>query len=271
MKQGIVLAAFGAGNDEAQRVLHGFGARVCAAFPGVPVRWAFTSGVIRTRLADEGRKTDSVNKALQKMWYEKFTHVVVQSLHVVPGREYNDLLDDARALASNASQDGEPGTMRFARVGVGAPLLASEADVDRVADAVVRHVPAARRPDEAVLLMGHGTRHQGDAQYGLLSRAITCRDPNIFIGTMDGAVTIKDIIPRLLAAGVRRAYLLPLLAVAGAHVRRDMAGTGSDSWASQLVAAGIACTPVLKGAAEYEGFAAIWIDHLHEAVAAIAP
>lgn len=50
-KQGILLAAFGSGSRQGESTLRLFDARVRERFPGVPVRWAFTSVLMRERLA----------------------------------------------------------------------------------------------------------------------------------------------------------------------------------------------------------------------------
>lgn len=261
MKQGILLAAFGTSNPRAHHVLDELDERVRAAFPGLPVRWAFTSAIIRSRLADEGMKTDSVTKALRKMWFEKYRAVAVQSLHVVPGAEFEALEADAMAMCCAPGRaDG------FQRVSVGPPLLATESDVERVAEAVLRHQPRGRMPEDALLLMGHGTWHAGDSVYDRLSERLADSDPLVFIGTMEGTQTMDQILPRLLDADVRRVWLMPLLAVAGRHVVRDMAGDQPDSWKSRLQAAGLECRTVLEGTAEHEGFVDVWLDHLRGAM-----
>jgi sirohydrochlorin cobaltochelatase len=66
----------------------------------------------------------------------------------------------------------------------------------------------------------------------------------------------------------RHVWLLPLLAVIGRHALRDLAGPEEQSWKSRFEAAGIACTPVLKGSAAYPGFIRIWLDHLEWALRA---
>ena len=86
MKRGILLAAFGSGSSQGESTLRRFDAQVRKAFPDVSVRWAFTSMLMRERLASERKKSDSVHKALKKMAFEKFTHVAVQPVHVIPGR-----------------------------------------------------------------------------------------------------------------------------------------------------------------------------------------
>jgi sirohydrochlorin cobaltochelatase len=54
------------------------------------------------------------------------------------------------------------------------------------------------------------------------------------------------------------------MSVAGDHVRNDMAGDGPDSWKSVLEESGIECEPVMKGTAEYDNLAGIWVKHLKD-------
>ncbi|WBF68351.1 sirohydrochlorin cobaltochelatase [Desulfovibrio subterraneus] len=257
MKRGILLVVFGANSKQANDTLSLVDDRVRSAFPGVNVRWAFTSELIRDRLAEQRVKTDSVRKALEKMGFEKYTHVAVQSLHIIPGAEYEDLLADGEQMRMQK---------RLQNVVVGSPLLHTDEDVQRAAEAMLCHLPALRQAGDAVVFMGHGTWHSGDSRYEDLSRAVRSRDEGVFIGTMDGSHTIEDILPALKAGAFRRVWLLPLLSVVGRHARKDMAGEGPDSWKSHIEAAGFECLPVLVGVAEYPGFVDIWIRHLGEAL-----
>ena len=262
MKTGILLAAFGSSEPTAHRELTAFEATVREAFPALPIRWAFTSNILRHRLADEGKKTDSVRKALLRMWHEKFTHIAVQSLHVVPGKEYTD-------LAREVTHPG-PDNEAFTRVTLGAPLLNTDQDVEKVADAIIAHLPEQRAALETVILMGHGTWHSGDSRYAPLASAVARRDPNILLATMNGARTIHHVLEEFAADPPAKVWLVPLMAVAGAHAIQDMAGDDPESWKSLLASAGISCDPVLKGVAGYPGFAEIWIEHLRRALDELA-
>lgn len=253
----ILLAAFGSSEPQAHRILAVFETKVRQAFPGRPVRWAFTSGLIRERLAGEGKKTDSVSKAIARIGFERFETVAVQSLHVIPGKEFEDL---ERAVMTAV----EDGVIR--RATLGAPLLACETDVDNTADAIIRHLPTERSEGEAVLIMGHGTWHHGDAAYDRLAAALTTRDPLVRLGTLEGIQSLEPLLADLRKEHVATIWLVPLLAVVGAHVQRDMAGAGPDSWKSRIEAAGFSCIPIMRGAVENEGLADIWIEHLESAV-----
>jgi sirohydrochlorin cobaltochelatase len=88
------------------------------------------------------------------------------------------------------------------------------------------------------------------------------KDPNVFIGCVEGYPEIDDIKEMLLEKKIKKAYLMPLMSVAGDHARNDMAGDDKDSWISILTKIGIECIPILKGTAEYENVVEIWVDHL---------
>ena len=252
MKQGILLVAFGVSGQQGEGALKPFDARVRERFPAVPVRWAFTSELARERMARERVKSDSVLKALQKMWFEKFTHVAVQPLQTIPGAEHCDV------QAAVAAMRGGPSG--FAAIAAGEPLLASEDDLAAVARAVFRHIPVERAPEDAVVLMGHGAKHAAQARYQALSARVRAQDARVFVGTMDGEPGLEAILPQLVPG--QRVWLMPLLSLVGRHAREDMAGDAPGSWRSRLEAAGCPCVPVLKGTAELEGFVDVWLEHL---------
>ncbi len=254
MKKGILLVAFGSSMPEAQVSFKNIDKRVKKAFPGVPVRWAYTSHIIRHKLAKEGKKLDSTEMALAKMMDEGFTHVAIQSLHTIAGQEYHGLIQSAHAFGQMSEG--------FERILVGYPLLGKEDDLVKVTDVIIKNIPKDRKKKDAVVLMGHGTHHPGNAFYAAMMYHFQQKDPNIFVGTVEGAPTIDDIKAMLLKKKIKKAYLMPFMSVAGDHARNDMAGDEDDSWKSILTKAGIKCVPVLKGTAEYDEIVDIWVAHL---------
>ena len=299
-KTGILLAAFGASGHVAQQTLAGFEQHVRGLYPEIPVRWAFTSEWMRTRLTAAKVKTDSIQKALMRMYYEKYTHIAVQPLHIIPGAEYTALKE---AVLKVSLEHG-------LRTAVGAPLLNGRSGVSPAAGALLAHLPENRAPHEPVLFVGHGTWHEGGVGYGELARAVQKKDPAVFIGTLEGddtsatviAAMRKGLLPGEYGTGNgpaepeacpradhgsspgngkeccgtaaktvqgavgRRVWLLPLLSVIGRHAEVDIAGDHDHSWKHRVEQAGFQCTPVLKGTAEYEHFIAIWARHLSEAM-----
>ena len=257
VKKGILLVAFGSSYPQAQASFENIEAEVTKAFPEVPVRWAYTSKIIRHKLAKDGKDLDSVPMALARMMDEDFTHVAVQSLHTIGGAEFHDLLSIINGFESMSCG--------FEKILLGYPLLAASQDLEAVREAMLDNIPEERTADEAVIFMGHGTHHPSNAFYQAMAYAFQQKEPNVYVGTVEGTPTLEEIIVELKAKGTDTAYLMPFMSVAGDHVRNDMAGEEADSWKSILAGEGIASTSVLKGTAEFDNIVDIWVDHLQGA------
>jgi len=254
VKKGILLVAFGSSYPQAQASFENIQAEVNESFPDVPVRWAYTSKIIRHKLAKEGKELDSVPMALARMMDEDFTHVAVQSLHTIGGAEFHDLMSIVNGFESMSGG--------FQKILLGYPLLASSQDLEAVRDAMLDNIPEERAADEAVIFMGHGTHHPSNAFYQAMAYLFQEKDPNVYVGTVEGSQSLEDILAELKAKGIDKAYLMPFMSVAGDHIRNDMAGEGDDSWKSILNAEGIETESVLKGTAEFDNIVDIWVDHL---------
>jgi len=252
-KVGILLVAFGSTEPGAQVSFENIDQKTRAVYPGMPIRWAYTSHIIRQKLAKQGKHLDSPEVALAKMQDEGFTHVAVQSLHTIGGAEYHDL---RRTVGAFKVMGG------FQRILLGYPLMATQEDMQRVVDAILKTIPLSRKENEAVVLMGHGTHHPSNAFYAALMFQLQLKDPNIFVGTVEGYPGVDLIVELLHKKKIKKVYLMPFMSVAGDHAKNDMAGDGDDSWKSILTKAGFQCVPILKGTAEYDDFVAIWVDHL---------
>ena len=147
-KVGILLVAFGSSEASAQASFDNIERKVKKAYDGIPVRWAYTSHIIRQKLAGQGKHLDSPQAALAAMQDEGFTHVAVQSLHTIPGQEYHDL----ETIVAGFKTMGA-----FQQILVGRPLLSSQQDMADSVAAVLASLPKERKKG------GHrrfnGTRH----------------------------------------------------------------------------------------------------------------
>lgn len=279
MKRGVLLVAYGCGNIRGAAALRAVQMATEARFR-LPVRWAFTSETMRMRLASSRTKSDSVLKALKRMCFERYTHVAVQPLHLIPGMEYSGVAADCNIIA-------EEGRMK---VSLGRPLLSGpDPDDDSVAEAagtLLDHISPLRAPDEPVVCMAHGSRHECDILYMRWGEAVRALDPRIHVACMVGSGMVRpdeatletpasdglDLLLPQLAAEVppgRSVWLLPLLSVVGRHTLEDMAGHSPSSWKSRLEAAGFRCQAELRGLADDPAFIRLWLDRLEKALAAL--
>ena len=260
-KDGILLVAFGSSEKSAQVSFENIDREVKASYPGIPVRWAYTSRIIRDKLARQGTSLDSPETALAKMQDEQFTHVAVQSLHTIAGAEFHDLRRTVGAFRTTGG---------FRNLVLGYPLMSTQEDMENVVEAIKATIPAKRSKEDAVVLMGHGTHHPANVFYAALMFQLQLDDPNIFVGTVEGFPEIGLLKKLLLEKKIKKAYLIPFMSVAGDHAKNDMAGDEDDSWISILTGAGIECVPVMKGTAEFGDFVDIWVDHLGESLETLA-
>lgn len=257
-RKAILLVAFGTSVPEAAKAFDEIEKRVREKHKDTEVRWAFTSETIRSRLGALGKIMDSPETALSGLMSEGYTLVAVLSLHVVPGEEFHDLFRNAMQFA--AMRGG------FQKVLVARPLLGNYDDMTRVADILSRRF-TPQREDEGVLFIGHGnSKHPSDAIYVAMNSLMADRDKRLYVGTVTGHPAPDQILPKLRAAQIRKVRLIPLMTVAGDHVRKDIAGDGSESWKSLLSKNGIEGEPLFSGLAQNPEIVAVWLDHLDDII-----
>lgn len=247
-RQGIVLAFFGSSNPAVQAHIEAFAQQVRAAYPKAVVTLAYTSQRARAALRQRGVDAPSVAEVLARMPDQGVHEAMVQSMHVMPGYEYQDLQAVAAALSNLPKGLG--------KVQVGAPLLGNAQVLDAAAQALLQEIPG-RAADEAVLFVGHGTDHSGGLAYPALQYALSERDPLAFVTVLgDGKFAGPEVpsgertLEQLRKAGVKKVHLVPLLMVAGVHMKDDIMGKEEDSWASRLRAAGFTVAEVRRGLLE---------------------
>lgn len=265
----ILLAAFGSLEPRALATYDALRERYQRAFPGSDVRLAFTSDLMRRRLAEkEGVKFPSPLAALAELHDLGHRRVVVQSLQVVPGEEFHSLASLVSGLRSVR------GRSAFERLEIGLPLLASLEDCRKVSAALApawdRAAAAGsqslRDPaDEAVVLVGHGTGHAADSLYPLMDQVLQKEHRSVFLGTLEGFQSAEGVAARLRECGAKRVQLWPFLLVAGGHAVREIAGDDPASWKGILERDGFEVQVHLQGLAENEQIGAIFLEHTRRA------
>ena len=259
-REGLLLVAFGTSVPEAVAAFDAIDASFKAAFPNARIRWAYTSQIIRKKLAAQGKKTGGIGEGLAQLARDGVKVVRVQSLHVMAGEEFAAL---ERAVLLDLQKN--PG--RFEAVYLGRPLLESRQDAEDVVTAVLDDVRSKRQKGDAVVLMGHGQEHgRAGLAFEGARAAFKARDPLVFMATVEGARGYDELLAELKAHKVQKVWLQPFMIVAGEHARNDLAGDEEDSWASRLKAAGFTVEANLKGLGLVPGVPAIFERHAREDV-----
>jgi len=224
----IVLVTFGTTIIKARQVYDYIEQCVKERYPKHQIVWGFTSGKIRDKLQKQGMITFSPDEAIAQLQAQGWQQAVMQSLHVVPGQEFEKL------------QQIKPNGMEIA---VGAPLMSSEADIDAVIDIL----SADFQPDRANIIVCHGNSKYAHFNQQNISLAKRLRQqfPHVFVASVEGAVEITDIDSVKKAVTDGKVHFIPLMMVAGDHILNDVLGDEADSWKNRLGATTCTCAAAL--------------------------
>ncbi|MBF0299744.1 MAG: sirohydrochlorin cobaltochelatase [Oligoflexia bacterium] len=229
-------------------------------FPTYEIRWAYSSKIVREKLKAQSNSNcliDSPLEALNKFFEDKFNEVIVQSLHVIAGFEFNALRDTILSFSNNR--------FNFS-LALGLPLITSLNDIDKVNKYLLSSLPLERSADDAVIFFAHGSDHYSGLAYTAIQHQLTKLDKNAFLTTVEGEPDVNSVIGECVEKGIKRAYLIPYMSVVGDHIINDMDSEEKDSLKSILREAGIEGISIMKGLAENENIVRIWMDHLSAAI-----
>lgn len=241
-ERAVVVASFGTSVPEAQRSITAVEESLAAAAAGYACVRAFTSPAVRRILRERGEAVPGLTGALEALAAEGVRQVIVQPTYFLCGGEYDKLREEAETFSG-----------RFSSLTVGRPLLSDSGDVRRFALRLSQAYPAAE--GAASVFMGHGTGRPANAVYPALQAALgRLGREDLYVGTVKGSPALEDILRHLEPGGARQITLLPLLLVAGAHARNDMAGV----WKPRLEQAGHRVTCTFRGLGELD-----WVREMY--------
>ncbi|MFW6006408.1 MAG: sirohydrochlorin cobaltochelatase [Halanaerobiales bacterium] len=225
--------------------------RIISAFPDFTVRRAFSSQMIIDILQKrDGINIDNPEEALLKLKKDNFSQVILQPLHLIPGTEYHKL---AKIVNKYKNQ--------FSQLKLGEPLFYKNKDYELVSKALQEQLPVTGEK-EAVIFMGHGSKHPANSIYTCLDYYFKDKGlNNIWVGTVEGYPEIDSIIPQLQKRNIEKVTLMPLMLVAGDHAQNDMIGE-KDSWKSILEKNGFTVDTYLHGLGENKKIQKIYVNKL---------
>lgn len=265
-KKAILVVSFGTSVPRAEKGITNLVDAAKKAFPGYEVRLAYTSNIIRRKIAAE-RKIDIPTplEALAKLQSDGFTTVYAASTHLIPGEEYNDVRSVVRSLGRIE------GKYAFKIIKMSKPFLADMPHCELMADLLLkRFAKELSDKNNAIVLMGHGSpEHFSHALYAQLQLFLDMKAPSrFFIGTVERAPDVETIVGALKKSGKNKVILSPLMIVAGDHAINDMADQeDEESWYSVLKAAGFRNISVRQeGLGEDPMIAAFFVENIKELI-----
>ncbi len=254
----LLVISFGTSyNDNRRLTIGAVEEAMEKAFPDWSVRRAFTAQLIIDRLQRrDGQVIDNVGQALDRAVENGVKRLVIQPTHLMDGLEYNDVVNEAAQYAD-----------AFEAMAIGAPLLTSDEDFQIVAKVMAEATAQYDDGKTAVCFMGHGTEAASNAIYAKMQQVMTDAGyANYFIGTVEAAPTLEDVLALVQTGGYERVVLQPMMIVSGDHANNDMAGEDEDTWKTVFQNAGYEVECVLKGLGEYEAIQNLLAAHAQAAI-----
>jgi sirohydrochlorin cobaltochelatase len=252
-KIALVLAAFGTKHEQEKDFVAGMKNTLEKRCPGTDVFIAFTSKTAAEERRQRGMASNVLAQILSDLSASGYSNVSVQSLHVAPGLEFDMLKDITEWFA------GMPKGIR--KTAAGSPLIHNDESAEKLAGILVSALPETRKKNEAVIFVGHGSHiPAGTLAYPALQAFLWQKDPNLFVGTVEGMLSAEKILGMLQDRGIKKAWLNPLLAFCGTHVRRDIFGGGS-SWEILFTENGITCAAMEATILARPEATTMWLDN----------
>lgn len=244
----IVFTAFGT-STEARDTYAFFEAQARQRFPHHDVFWAYTSHTLRGKMARQGLVWQSPAELLRELPGKGYAKAVLQSLHIVPGLEYEKTVAAARQAPLPVS--------------VGGPLLSCRSDSNAVAEALDDEIADPARC--ITVVVGHGSAHEAAQEaYREFHRCLAARHPrNVFLAMVEGEPAWDAALRSIRRCDLKKIKFLPLMFVAGDHIANDVLGP-ADSWAAQL--SGFILEPAVRGLGFNERAVRLYFEHLQDAL-----
>ncbi|MBQ6582922.1 MAG: sirohydrochlorin cobaltochelatase [Mogibacterium sp.] len=254
----ILVVSFGTSFNDSRRLTIGaIENAIEQSQPDFSVRRGFTAQIVIDHIKNrDGEVIDNVGEALDRAVNNGVKVLVIQPTHLMNGLEYNDVKEEVAGYA-----DG------FEQIAIGEPLLTSDEDFARVADAIIDATKEYDDGQTAIVFMGHGTEAESNAVYEKMQGVLTDKGmTNYYIGTVEASPSLEDVMSKVGEGGYKKVVLRPLMVVAGDHANNDLAGPEEDSWKSQFEAAGYDVTVVLEGLGQLPAIQQLYAEHAQAAI-----
>jgi len=286
-KTAIIIASFGTTVPTAVQSITNIVDRVKKAYPATEVRVTFTSNIIRSvwrkRQAEPQKWLDQ--GIPEEILYVKniistfgdlrdggYRNVIVQPTHMFFMEQSQDLKSYVKAIDSIETVKAK--WKPFDNIVIGRPALGMPGDVysyhedtEAAVKTLAGDVEMAAKENGMLIYMGHGNEHWSTGIYAETEKKMRQMYPDvpIYIGVVEGAPSIDDLLVRLKHAKTEKIILRPFMIVAGDHATNDMAGEEDDSWKSILVKNGFKVQAVLEGLGSNDQFADLFVAHIADA------
>lgn len=252
MKPPIIIAAFGT-TSKALTTYRQVDKHLRTLLPDRQIHWAYTSRIISKTLQQRDLSEIVMPEdLLSEFASQGIRKATVQSLHLLPGKEFHSLVRTAERSEVGCN--------------IGLPILSTPGDYAQIAALLTPQIQA--HPEQAILILGHGTFHPSWTCY-LALETIMRRlfGSRIFVGALEQYPDSSRLPILIREAGYNSVCIIPFLMVAGMHFHRDIKGTNENSWERRLRRENIDLEICGEGLGRLPGIAHVVRDHILSAEA----
>ncbi|WP_315067702.1 sirohydrochlorin cobaltochelatase [uncultured Clostridium sp.] len=260
MKKAILVVSFGTSHlDALKKSIEKIEDKIRNEFKEYEVFRAFTAHFIIKKLKErDNLDILTPEEALYELKSKGFEEVIVQPLHIIPGEEFDYIKGIIEKVKDN-----------FQTIRLGRPIFFYQGMNGLPEDysLFIESIKEVLAGEESVILFGHGTEHPSNAVYGMLQTVLIDEDyENVFVSTVEGYPTVKNVLKKLKSKGITKTKLVPLLLVAGDHAKNDMASDEEDSLKSILQKEGIEVKLHMHGLGEIDKFDGLYINRIYDSI-----
>ena len=246
MNKGILVTSFGTSHkDTRKKSIEALENMVKEKYGAERVERAFTSNIVRKIIKkNEGIYVYNQEEGIKTLQNRGYSEIITMSTHILSGIEYSKLNDKYGKITK--------------------PLLFSDEDYNKI---VNDHKFNDLEGNDALIFMGHGTESEADKSYEILQEKYKEKGrDNIFIATVEGKITLEDIIKKIKNKNYKKVLLKPFMIVAGDHAKNDMASDEKDSWKTILENNNFEVEVKLIGMGEYDFIQNMFMDKLAQII-----
>lgn len=252
-KNALFMVHFGTTHDDTRELtIDRMNEKFSENFKDYDLFEAYTSRIVLKKLRDRNILKNHPLKVLEMLEKQGYENIIVQSSHIIPGIEYENLLEELSAYKN-----------KFKSIKIGKPLLYNVIDYKKVVEAIQEeYVPKNKK--EALVLVCHGTDSPVGAAYALIEYVFDeYGHENVYVVSTKEYPLMETLIKKLKKDGIEEVVMAPFMFVAGEHAKNDMAGDFKE----ELEENGFKVNKVfLKGLGEFEEIQNIYLEHLKKAI-----
>ncbi|WP_194191300.1 sirohydrochlorin cobaltochelatase [Clostridium chrysemydis] len=257
MRKAIIIVSFGSSDVEGlKKSIFKAEENIRKQFEDFDVFRAFTSNIIIKKLRENTNiSISNLDEKLKFLKESNYDKVIIQPLNIISGKEYNKIKEEFYKYKNN-----------FDTLILGDPLfLVKEGEVStNDLNRFNIFLETILKSDKNILLFGHGSSSESDIAYKKMQEFFDINNKNnIFVGTLEGDLSIEKLILKFKDKDIKRVKIYPLMLTCGMHVKKDLASEDEKSWKSKLEGAGIEVEIIQKGLTELDDFNKIYIDKIN--------